>query len=67
MTDRTEVIRERPDAGTDIPVAEEGQARCICPDCGHVQDALPGQPCIETRCPDCRVFMRDKIEGDDEA
>jgi uncharacterized protein len=29
------------------------QDSCICPDCGFIQDHIPGVPCSGVRCPKC--------------
>lgn len=30
---------------------------CVCPNCGHKQPHVVGQPCVEQNCPKCGTRM----------
>ncbi len=36
------------------------QGKCICPECGHEQLHIRGQPCNQLKCPKCEVLMTRK-------
>ncbi len=39
------------------PVAGGPSGNCICPNCGHSESHLTGQPCNQKQCPKCGAMM----------
>ena len=35
-----------------------GSAKCVCPNCGHVEAHERGVPCTQTACPKCGAKMQ---------
>jgi len=30
---------------------------CVCPNCGHKEPHVAGQPCTDRKCPECGTMM----------
>lgn len=44
-------------------VQEQKEHTCVCPECGHVQEAPLGQKCRELECSECGARMRQETPG----
>jgi hypothetical protein len=39
------------------PKAAGPDGQCVCPNCGHKQPHVAGEPCFEKKCPKCNTTM----------
>lgn len=39
--------------------------KCICPDCGYVEEHKINKPCNEIKCPECGSMLTKKVKNND--